>query len=365
MDRAILEASERCAVFLPNFNHGRFLTYALDALLAQSVPAHAIHVVDDGSTDDSPRIIADYAARHPRILARLHAENRGVVRRMSEWLAQAEAEFVLFAAADDVVMPQLIERSLALLLAHPRAGLCSALTRLLDEDSSDLGPYDTPIPLRASGYIPPEQAAQILMRDDSWFLGNTTIYRRAALEPFGGFDPRLAGFSDGFVSRAIALAFGACFIPCHLAYWRRMQAGFATQTLANAETARQVADHAVALMEGPHRDVFPGGYAHRWRRRWIFGAAVACSREQGRKGRTRSLNALFGPDNAVKRLLLALLARVPSAVVSPLLLVVMRPWDVWSVLRRRVFRIGSLKARRSSPQQANMRATRDSTRAGG
>jgi len=54
----------------------------------------------------------------------------------------------------------------------------------------------------------PAAVARILMRDDNWLTGNTTLYRRAPLIAAGGFSPELGSFCDGYVSRLLAARCG-------------------------------------------------------------------------------------------------------------------------------------------------------------
>src|SRR4051812_49327064 len=120
MDDVVTAAARRLAVFMPNYNHGKFLPAALDAILAQAGQPREICVLDDCSTDNSREVIAAYAARHSHIRPVYLARNRGIVANLTEWLAAASDEFVFFAAADDVIRPGLFERSLACLVAHPQ-----------------------------------------------------------------------------------------------------------------------------------------------------------------------------------------------------------------------------------------------------
>ncbi|MFN4284043.1 MAG: glycosyltransferase family A protein [Alphaproteobacteria bacterium] len=335
---AIDDAARRLAVLVPNYNHARFLPDALDALLAQEPQPRKICVIDDASTDDSRAVIASYAARHPHIRPVFLERNRGVLRNLADWLAEATDEFVFFAAADDKVLPGLFARSLALLSAHPQAGLCSAPARLIDEAGRDIGPFPTPRPLYAPGYIDPAQAARILLRDDSWMIGNTTIYRRTALVAAGGFRPELSSLTDGYASRAVALRDGACFLPEALACWRRDDAGLAGQTAASIDKSRAVAEAAEALMRGEHAALFPPSYAARWRGRWMFGAL----RQQvmrGDKPFTASLRrALERPtplDNVFLPLLDLLRLRTLALAYGFLRL---RPYDAWRVAVRHLLR---------------------------
>jgi glycosyltransferase involved in cell wall biosynthesis len=263
------------SVFMSNYNHAHFLRRALDALLAQSVPPNRIYLVDDASTDDSPAVIRDYAARYPDIVVpRLQSENRGCIENINAWLATDASEFIFIAAADDTVYPSLFEHSLALLKRYPEAGVCSALSRQMDRHGTDLGRAKSWTPLREPGYIAPEDAARLLETNDSWFVGTTTVFRGDALRRIG-FDSTLGGFADGFACRVLALKQGACFIPKELACWRKMRTGMAAQDIAVPESVHRIAKRATELMRGAYRDLFSELHVRRWNRRWLFWAVAA------------------------------------------------------------------------------------------
>lgn len=61
--------SASVAVIVPCYNGAHYLGEALNSVLAQTHPADQIIVVDDGSTDHSPQIMAEYASKYPQIKA--------------------------------------------------------------------------------------------------------------------------------------------------------------------------------------------------------------------------------------------------------------------------------------------------------
>jgi len=67
------------SVVLPNYNHAKLIGRALEALLAQGRAADEIIVIDDGSTDDSVRVIDRFAGRAPSIRVLQNANNTGVI----------------------------------------------------------------------------------------------------------------------------------------------------------------------------------------------------------------------------------------------------------------------------------------------
>ncbi len=257
------------SVIVPNLNHARFLPIALDALLAQSPVPKEIIVVDDASTDRSREIIKAYAARFPIIRPVYRSQTAGVIAAMNEFSRSLDSELIYFAAADDRVLPGFFARCGRLLAQHPRAGLCSTLTRTLDASGADTGVWPSPLPIGSEGYIDVVTARRILYRDDSWVLGNSTIYRREAILAQGGFQPELFSFSDGLMHRLIAVDQGACFIPEPLVCRRRRPGSISDLTNVDSKMLAAILETAAPLLSG---EKFPPGYAARWRQRTRFGA---------------------------------------------------------------------------------------------
>ncbi|NMM46726.1 glycosyltransferase [Rhodospirillaceae bacterium KN72] len=335
----------KLAAFLPNYNHAHFLGLALDAILAQSVQPDVIDIVDDGSTDDSLIIARRYADRYPNIRVHEISENRGILKNMVDWLRKADSDYVYFAASDDLVLPGLFEKSMGLLTQYPQAGLCSALCRIIDEEGRDLGVFNTPTPIQSPGYIPPDDVQRFLMKDDSWFNGSSTIYRREALLEVGGFYQELGAFIDGFSARLAALHAGACFVAEPLACWRRSQNGLAGQQSTDPTEALLVADHVQTLIRDRYSDLFPQKYYERWRGRWLFGVLRAILGSGDTAAWVASRRCLGSGTSPVLRL--AFSPHLTRMKAWRMLLIVfgflrLRPHDAVTVgLRRLRYRIGS------------------------
>lgn len=310
------------SVVVTNYNHARFLPAALDALLRQTRPADELIVIDDASTDDSIAVITPYLVRFAAARLVRNPVNLGCIANLNRAIDMVRGDVVFFAAADDVAYPPLFEAGLALLAAHPGAALASARTELMAADGQIVGTLATPAPLRQAGYIAPDAARRLLMRDDGWFTGNTTLYRRAPLAAAGGFPDELGSFCDGYISRVLALQHGACFAPEVLGAWRRMAGGLAwsqTADLARAEELVAIAARRMSEAAG----LFPAGYQRRWARRYLFGArrlALADTRRQA-----LAASPVAGGWALVREL-----------VLTPWWFLAMRPWDAAAVARRRL-----------------------------
>lgn len=98
----------KISVIVPVYNTERYLRRCLDSLLAQTFADFEILLIDDGSTDGSPAIEQEYAARDPRFRL-IQKPNGGVASARNTGLAQAQGDFIAFVDSDDFVEPQFLE----------------------------------------------------------------------------------------------------------------------------------------------------------------------------------------------------------------------------------------------------------------
>src|SRR3989344_2390835 len=113
----------RLSVFLPNYNHGRHIGRAIEAIASQSRPPDELVIVDDGSTDNSVSVIWQYAERYSWIRLVTNSNNRGVLKVLDECLPLLRGDYVFFASADDRILPGFFEAGLAAAARQPNAGM--------------------------------------------------------------------------------------------------------------------------------------------------------------------------------------------------------------------------------------------------
>ena len=261
-------ATHTLSVCMPVYNGAAFLPTALEALLAQSYAPLEILLLDDGSTDDSLDILADYERREPRIRVLRHEANRGVVEAFLGLVEAARGSHIFLSSVDDTVLPGLLEKSMDLLEQHPSAGFCCSLSRWMDAEGVDRGVFPSPVLALEPAFIPPERIPKLLPAGFlGWFvLGNTVVWSVDALRVAGRRCARLGPYLDGFMSQVIALERGVCFVPEALGNWRVWDESYSGQIRNAPEWQRGMADGAYRLMTEDYRHLFPSGFADRWRR---------------------------------------------------------------------------------------------------
>jgi len=121
------------SVVIPVWNAERYLKQAIESILAQDFVDFELIVIDDGSTDRSSEIAAEFAY-DPRVILHKQA-NAGVVAARNAGLRVAKAEFVAFLDADDIAVPGRLAKQVAYLHAHPEVAVIgSNITYFSDAD---------------------------------------------------------------------------------------------------------------------------------------------------------------------------------------------------------------------------------------
>ena len=98
----------KLSVIIPAYNGESFLAETLDCVLNQTLKSVQIVIVNDGSTDSTADIIADYAKKHSNILS-VTQPNSGVSAARNNGIRNASGEYLLFLDTDDVFTPDSFE----------------------------------------------------------------------------------------------------------------------------------------------------------------------------------------------------------------------------------------------------------------
>lgn len=163
-------AHARISVVIPVYNGARYLGAALDSVLGQTRPPDEVVVVDDGSTDATPAVMASYGTR----IVAVRQENRGGAAATNRGIGAATGEVLAFLDADDLWLPGKLALQLAAL-----ATTDAAFGHIVQFISPDL---------------PPERAATMHCPSapQPGLCKTAMTIRRAAFDRVGGFDETLS-----------------------------------------------------------------------------------------------------------------------------------------------------------------------------
>ena len=125
------------SVVMSTYNTGKWLSLCIESILSQSFEDFEFIIVDDGSTDDSAAILADYQRRDPRIHV-ISQENQGLTRSLNIALSRARGRYIARQDADDLSLPNRFEVQLAFLGSHPDIVLIGSDATAIDEQGEEL-----------------------------------------------------------------------------------------------------------------------------------------------------------------------------------------------------------------------------------
>ncbi|PTU76494.1 glycosyltransferase family 2 protein [Pseudomonas mangrovi] len=133
------------SVVIPAYNYGHLLPRALDSVLAQWAADLELIVVDDGSRDDTPQVLAGYVARHPQLRA-IRQDNAGAAAARNHGIRQARGRYALLLDADDELLPDALAALREQIDLHPQAGLFLGAQISVHPDGRERLRLPTPVP---------------------------------------------------------------------------------------------------------------------------------------------------------------------------------------------------------------------------
>ncbi len=125
-------------VLLPVYNGAETIAESVESLLAQTEKRLRVLVIDDGSTDDTPRILDELSQRDDRVVV-IRTPNGGIVAALNLGLEKSTAPFIARQDADDISFPDRIEKQLAVFNANPETVALSGSCVHIDKSGKPTG----------------------------------------------------------------------------------------------------------------------------------------------------------------------------------------------------------------------------------
>jgi glycosyltransferase involved in cell wall biosynthesis len=190
---------------ITTYNRARFLPGALESAFAQTFRDLEVLVVDDGSTDDTPAVLAAYGDR----IRIVHQGNQGRSGARNTAVREARGRYISFLDSDDRWRPDKLERQVPVLESDPHVGMVHGHVDLIDEQ-------DAPLPEETASHHALFSAAH---RDGATYAGyafdcrcfsSALTARVEAIQRVGLYDPSLL-LDDYDLYLRLALAWKVVF----------------------------------------------------------------------------------------------------------------------------------------------------------
>lgn len=195
------------AVIIPAFNQSQFLAEAIESVLTQTRQADDVIVVDDGSTDDTAAVVAEFPA-----VRLIRQDNLGPSAARNTGLRGCKTSYIVFLDADDRLLPNALESALACMSTHPDCAFVYGGHRRISEDGHPLGP-DVVRLLNGDAHL-------ALLRQNLVGPPMTALFRRDYLLAVNGFDETLRHCEDYDIYLRLARRYPVASYPTLIAEHR-------------------------------------------------------------------------------------------------------------------------------------------------
>lgn len=194
------------SVIIPAYNAAKYLREAVDTAVNQTYRDTEILVVDDGSTDETPRILDEYGDR----IRVLHQQNRGRAAACNTGVDAARGEWIAFLDADDLWLPEKLER---------QVDECSGFA--ISHTNSFFFGEDLPEDLLKTS-VTPQYGGQVLdhLLLNNFLTGSSVMIRRDIYRHYGGFDPTFRYVQDWPLWLKVCAEHELGYVPVPLVRYR-------------------------------------------------------------------------------------------------------------------------------------------------
>lgn len=177
------------SVVMPVYNEADYVEEAIKSIQKQTYSPIEIIIIEDGSTDESKKIVNYYEKNDNRVRTIKNSENLGNYPSRNVGTRAAKGAFIAVMDGDDVALPSRIERQIHFLHRHPEHVMVGGQVCLVDAEGDLLG--------RRDGLHVEHEAIDSALMDGEWAIVHPTVLmRRETFMAAGGYQERYRSCAD-------------------------------------------------------------------------------------------------------------------------------------------------------------------------
>ena len=238
----------KVSIIVPTCNRASMLVRAVESVLAQTFTDFELIIVDDGSSDDTPQVVASLG--DPRIKSLRHSLSRGPAAARNTGIASARGQYLAFLDDDDEFLPTKVEQQVRSLdAASEEVGLVYAWWAYVGPTGEITGVRCPTV----EGYLFDEALMLRLILG----IGSTSMIRASVIDVIGDFDEALARCEDlDFICR-LSKHFRVALVPRTLT---KLYKGHSQLSALSRDSSTELRDYILR-----HRVRFKGELSQRRR----------------------------------------------------------------------------------------------------
>ena len=232
----------KVSVVIPSYNGEKFICQTIDSVFAQTFKDFEVLVIDDGSTDKTKEVLSKYGDS----IRYLYKQNGGVSSARNYGIEQAKGKYIAFLDADDLWMPEKLEKQVSLLEKNEKVGLCFVATEKIDENLQSVG-Y-----IEAKAYKDYCETLLLNLNIVSGSCSSAVVRREVALKT-NGFDSQFSTYADWEYWLRLSLLTEFAPIPEYLVKYRVVAGSMSSNPYSSKRDALGVLRKFFALPDLPEK----------------------------------------------------------------------------------------------------------------
>ncbi len=175
-----MKQNPKVTVLMPAYNAEKYIGTAIESILNQTYTDFEFIIVNDCSTDNTLRIINDYAKKDKRIRVISNKENQKIAKTLNIGLKEAKGEYIARMDADDWSYPDRLEKQVKYMEDKPEVVLLSGNMEICDANLKKINTSDNP--------CSDEQIRKVFLQYNP-IVSPAMIWRKKISDKIGGFSP--------------------------------------------------------------------------------------------------------------------------------------------------------------------------------
>lgn len=230
------------SVIIPTYNNAKYITDAIESVQRQTYKDTEIIVVDDGSTDNTQEMMANFSD-----ITYLQQYHQGPAVARNRGLREAHGEYIQFLDSDDVLLPTKLEKCLSVFESHPNVGLVYTGYEVRTSDLSEPVAIQPPILQKPQG----SDLMALINSTTTIFAPHCALIRQACIDTVGGFNESLIGTEDWYLWISLAAQGTVFYHLDEILAWTRKHDTNLSSNVMNLAYARLNAYEALHQLDIP------------------------------------------------------------------------------------------------------------------
>ena len=236
--------SPKVSVIIPSYNCAQYLPQAIESVINQTYTAYEIIVIDDGSTDNTKKVIEPYLEK----IRYVYQDNQGAAEARNHGLYLARGELIAFLDADDIFLSHKLKEQVAVFEAQPHIGIVNSGFRIIKDNDDVVMDIE-------HWHELPDLTPEIWLLHKP-VLPSAMMFRREWFDRVGGFEQRFFPCEDMEITfRMVIKGCQSTWLPsvtvCYRRHERSATSFNQSNILRQAKSAEEMQNYFFARTDLP------------------------------------------------------------------------------------------------------------------